>query len=92
VQRIGNTDVVNAILLLAFSISYGDNMSSGQDWRVLGNSIAALLEKVELLKEYAKVLLQDTSKFDSNQFLKYTGRIEDAARECKTSYDNYVNR
>jgi len=67
-------------------------MSSNEDLKKLGSGITELVEKVNQLKEYAKVLLGDRARFNPDHLLIYVDDVAMTTNFCKTSYNNYINR
>jgi len=83
---------INAMLLLAFSISLDRQryLSSDEDLRKLDNGITELVEKVNQLRQYATVLLGDRLRFDPNHLLNYVEDVANTTNFCKNSYANYI--
>jgi hypothetical protein len=50
-------------------------LSSQEDLRILGNSITALVEKVDQLQKYAMALSEDPSKFNPDHLLKHASDL-----------------
>ena len=64
-------------------------MSAEENFRRLGLGIIFLEEKLEELKTYAREMVRDKSKFDSNVLTNISDRLVSAAYELNQSFENY---
>ena len=67
-------------------------MSSEEDLRNLGNSIEALIEGVDKLKEHTISMLRGISNFEPDRLLKVVSEVGDAANICKNTYAIYISK
>ena len=58
--------------------------------RLKDNSMRALEEKIMSLREYARLLLIDRSRFDPNHLFNIINRVDLATNEHKQSSENYI--
>jgi regulator of replication initiation timing len=66
------------------------DMRSDEDLRNLGNSIEALIEEVDKLKEHMRAMIRGATNFEPDRLLKVLSDVGDAANICKNSYSDYI--
>lgn len=65
-------------------------MSSDEDLRNLGNTIEALIEEVDKLKEQMRAMIMGSTNFEPHRLLKVVSDVGDAANICRNSYADYI--